>query len=113
MIDHLLERKKTGMQYPRERDCGVVAVYDEQNDGPCGQRDFGCVERNEYTMSLTVKVSFLSNDVELPRKDGEARRMLKHALFKDVESALYEALNSTDNPQTVSILASLIAKIRG
>ena len=111
MIDHLLRTEPTGMVYPNEVNCGVVAHQKLNDLGPSEFQNDGFSITKEYNLSLKVGVLFRSNHIQLPGREDQAKRQLKYELYKDVITDIHEALNSCQDTRTAEILSHLLDKV--
>lgn len=107
MLDELLQSKETGLRFP-ERNTAVTATTKEEE---IGHLTSYAPYKTEYRLFLTVGVCFAANDVEKPYKRKIALKQLKHELYGDMISDIYQAMNSCDDPDTIQILGRMLKKI--
>ena len=110
MIDELLKLRKTGIQYP-DRDPAVHASISREDKGETEIQPLSFGVQHEYELSLKVGVNFVANSAQIEDKERHAIKQLKHALYDDMISDIYEALNVCDDIQTQKILNRMLNKI--
>jgi hypothetical protein len=112
MIDKMLVKKKTDMQFPR-REAKPFASFDLDKSE---QLPFLCTSFSvdyKYVLRLEVGTEFISNSVEAEHKEKNARMQLRHALYQDVISGLYEIIGASSEPEVQSLAAEMIDQMVG
>ena len=112
MIDKMLVNKRTNMRFPR-REAKPFAFFDlEKGDQSDFQRSSFGVDY-KYVLRLEVGTEFISNSMQAEHKEKNARMQLRHALYKDVISELYEIIGASSEPEVRSLAAGMIDRMIG
>jgi len=109
-IDELLERHETGKTFT-EKNPTVSAFIDRQDKGKTLYQLPGFGIQKEYELRLSIRVNFIANNAQYKNQESLAIKQLKHGLYKDMISDIYEALNVCDDTQTKNILDRMLVKM--
>jgi hypothetical protein len=112
MIDKMLVNKRTSMQFPR-REAKPFASFnlDKSEQLPFLRTSFSVDYK--YVLRLEVGTEFIANSVEAEHKEKNARMQLRHSLYQDVISELYEVIGASSEPEVQSLAAGMIDRMIG
>ena len=110
MIDDLLITNETG-RICEDLSRKVFAEIDIKELGDRANQPPSFSVNKEYEISLKVAVKFEANSVQLKGCEVAAVRQLKHEVYKDILSDIYEAMNICCDPSALAVMQRAVDKM--
>ena len=112
MLDNFLEITDTRISIPR-REAKPFYKSELKDAGKTKSQRVSFEVDHKYILELKLGVTFVSNSVELERKEKSARMRLSHLIYKEAIDGLYEIIGTSSEPEVQEIAAKMIDEMRG
>ena len=98
----------TGRVFPGELDVEMSAECELEK----GPESYFPENGREYKLQACLCVMFVADGVEYPSAVRRAKQQLMHEVYKDVISALYDAMDCRSQKESQKVLSTLLDDIR-